>query len=78
MCNQCQCKNDKYDVCSIVGYMPINFCCEQCIGYENRHSCEHYQLNPSKVDPKKQIHVATNENTVEKKNEEVTLIINKR
>ena len=79
MCNECKCSNDKYDVCSIVGYMPINFCCEQCIGYENRHSCEHYQLVSSKLDPKQHIHVTTNmENTVEKKNEEVTLIINKR
>ena len=80
MCNQCQCSNDKYDVCSIVGYMPINFCCEQCIGYENRHSCEHYQLVSSKLDPIKHIQVATKnmKNISEKKSEEVTLIINKR
>ncbi len=78
MCNQCQCSNDKYDMCSIVGYMPINFCCEQCIGYENRHSCEHYQLVFSKLDAKKHVITKNIENTTGKKNEQVTLIVNKR
>ncbi|MHA1669693.1 MAG: hypothetical protein ACTSV5_03845 [Promethearchaeota archaeon] len=80
MCNQCKCSNDMYDRCSIVGSIPINFCCEQCVDYENRHSCEHYQLESSKLDPKKHINVVTTnmENRTEKKSEEVTLIINKR
>jgi hypothetical protein len=78
MCNQCQCSNDKYNMCSIVGYMPINFCCEQCIGYENRHSCEHYQLAFSSVDARKHIITTNMENTTAKKNEQVTLIVNKR
>ncbi|MBY9003886.1 MAG: hypothetical protein KGD73_07930 [Candidatus Lokiarchaeota archaeon] len=79
MCNECQCSNDMYDRCSIVGCMPIHFCCEQCAGHELRHSCECYQLDCSKLDTKKQIHVTTNmENTTQKKSEEVTLIINKR
>ncbi|MBY9017564.1 MAG: hypothetical protein KGD66_01920 [Candidatus Lokiarchaeota archaeon] len=77
MCNQCECSNDMYDKCSIVGCMPINFCCDQCVGYENRHSCECYQLESSKLDPKKHINVVTT-TTTEKKSEEVTLIINKR
>jgi len=79
MCNQCQCSNDMYDRCSIVGWMPINMCCDQCVGHENRNSCEHYQLESSKLDPKKHIHVTTSmENIAEKKSAEVTLIINKR
>lgn len=79
MCNQCQCSNDMYDRCSIEGCMPMHFCCDQCVGYENRHSCEHYQLDYSKLDPKKHIHITPNmENISEKKSEEVTLIINKR
>ncbi|MHA1703998.1 MAG: hypothetical protein ACTSWK_17230, partial [Promethearchaeota archaeon] len=68
----------KYDVCSMVGYMPINFCCEQCVGYENRHSCEHYQLQSSTLDSKKHINVITTNNTNEKKSKEITLIVNKR
>lgn len=79
MCNHCQCSNDMYDRCSIVGCMPIHFCCDQCVGYELRHSCEHYQLDISKLDPKQHIHVTANmENTTKEKSEEVTLIINKR
>ena len=80
MCNQCQCSNDMYDRCSIVGCMPISFCCDQCVGHEIRHSCEHYQLDYSKMDPKKHITVVTTnmENTTVEKSEEVTLIINKR
>ena len=79
VCNQCQCSKEMEDHCSILGYMPTNFCCENCIGYENRHSCEHYQLDVAKLAPKKQISITTTmENVKEKKNDEVTLIINKR
>ena len=37
MCNNCNC--DDYDKCSIVGYMPIGFCCEKCILYDAMHTC---------------------------------------
>ena len=37
MCNNCNC--DDYDKCSIVGYMPIGFCCEKCNIYEVTHTC---------------------------------------
>jgi len=37
MCNNCNC--DNYDKCSIVGYMPVGFCCSKCILYDEKHTC---------------------------------------
>ena len=37
MCNNCNC--DDYDKCSIVGYMPLGFCCEKCNLYDEKHTC---------------------------------------
>ena len=37
MCNNCNCEN--YDRCSIVGYMPIGFCCSKCTLYDAQHTC---------------------------------------
>jgi hypothetical protein len=37
MCNNCNC--DAYDQCSIVGYMPIGFCCTKCFLYDEAHTC---------------------------------------
>ena len=37
MCNNCNC--DNYDKCSIVGYMPIGFCCSKCYLYDEEHTC---------------------------------------
>lgn len=37
MCNNCNCEN--YDKCSIVGYMPIGFCCSKCYLYDEQHTC---------------------------------------
>ncbi|MFX0005609.1 MAG: hypothetical protein ACFFA7_06690 [Promethearchaeota archaeon] len=37
MCNNCNC--DSYDQCSIVGYMPIGFCCTRCYLYDEVHTC---------------------------------------
>jgi len=37
MCNNCNCEN--YDQCSIVGYMPIGFCCSKCVLYNEEHTC---------------------------------------
>ena len=42
MCNHCDCGQGMAEQCSILGSMPIGFCCENCIGYENRHTCEYY------------------------------------
>ncbi|MEJ2250549.1 MAG: hypothetical protein P8Y70_01380 [Candidatus Lokiarchaeota archaeon] len=39
MCNNCNCEN--YDRCSIVGYMPIGFCCSKCDLYDESHTCLH-------------------------------------
>ncbi len=37
MCNNCNC--DNYDKCSIVGFMPIGFCCSNCYLYNEEHTC---------------------------------------
>ena len=37
MCNNCNC--DNYDKCSIVGHMPIGFCCSKCYLYDEEHTC---------------------------------------
>ena len=37
MCNNCNCEN--YDKCSIVGFMPIGFCCSECYLYDVNHTC---------------------------------------
>ncbi len=37
MCNNCNC--DNYNKCSIVGYLPIGFCCSYCIIYDEHHIC---------------------------------------
>jgi len=37
LCNNCNCEN--YDKCSIVGYMPIGFCCSKCNLYDDTHTC---------------------------------------
>ena len=37
MCNNCNC--DHYYQCSIVGFMPIGFCCSECVLYDEMHTC---------------------------------------
>jgi len=37
MCQNCNC--DFFDRCSIVGYMPIGFCCESCFLYDAHTTC---------------------------------------
>ncbi|MFX1377415.1 MAG: hypothetical protein ACFFA0_16575 [Promethearchaeota archaeon] len=37
MCQNCNC--DFFDRCSIVGYMPIGFCCENCYLYDKNATC---------------------------------------
>ncbi len=37
MCNNCNC--EAYDQCSIVGYMPVGFCCTKCYLYNEVHTC---------------------------------------
>lgn len=37
MCNNCNC--DSYEQCSIVGYMPVGFCCSKCDLYDEAHTC---------------------------------------
>lgn len=37
MCNYCECENS--DKCSIVGNIPLGFCCPKCIYYTGDHAC---------------------------------------
>ena len=37
MCHNCNC--EFFDRCSIVGYMPVGFCCENCYLYDEHHTC---------------------------------------
>jgi len=37
MCKNCNC--DFFDRCSIVGYMPVGFCCENCYLYDEYKTC---------------------------------------
>ncbi|MHA1148280.1 MAG: hypothetical protein ACTSR8_08540 [Promethearchaeota archaeon] len=46
MCNNCNC--EMYDHCSIVGFMPIGFCCSKCILYDEFHTCLTTQSHPAK------------------------------
>ena len=38
MCKQCSCYN--YEKCSIVGFIPVGFCCELCILFSNENVCD--------------------------------------
>jgi len=37
MCQNCNC--DFFEKCSIVGFMPVGFCCENCYLYDVYHTC---------------------------------------
>lgn len=39
MCHNCNC--EFFDRCSIVGYMPVGFCCEKCYLHNEHHTCLH-------------------------------------
>ncbi len=76
MCNNCNC--EAYDQCSIVGYMPVGFCCTKCYLYNEQHTCLESRTKGkvSKIEPVS----ATIENgvlkvVVRKDEKEVPLII---
>jgi len=76
MCNNCNC--EAYDQCSIVGYMPVGFCCTKCYLYNEQHTCLESRTKGkvSKIEPVS----ATVENgvlkvVVRKDEKEVPLII---
>ena len=45
MCNSCNC--DAYDRCSIVGYMPVGFCCSKCVLYDEKYTCLKTKAKPA-------------------------------
>lgn len=77
MCNNCSCGQDMSSHCSILGSMPTVFCCESCIGYENRMSCEHYSVHLVKAFADSNRVKIVSEVEEKEQDEKVTLIINK-
>ena len=61
MCQNCNC--DIYEKCSIVGYMPIGFCCTYCILHDERHVC----LGTEKVPGEKEEQIKIISSTIEGK-----------
>jgi len=42
MCNYCEC--EEIDRCSIIGNMPLGFCCPKCVNYDEAHTCINYKM----------------------------------
>ena len=42
MCNYCEC--EEIDRCSIIGNMPLGFCCNKCVNYDEAHTCVNYKM----------------------------------
>ena len=83
MCNHCDCGQGMQDHCSILGSMPVGFCCENCIGYVNRLTCENYIRYAAKnvgvsANHLKIVSESKNAQKVKQKADTVTLIINKK
>ena len=51
MCNNCNC--EAYDQCSIVGYLPVGFCCTMCYVSDEAHTCLESRTKEkmSKIEP---------------------------
>ncbi|MHA1282644.1 MAG: hypothetical protein ACTSQP_09075 [Promethearchaeota archaeon] len=63
MCNNCNC--DMYYKCSIVGFMPIGFCCSNCYLYDENHTCLKMQLQKEKKSGKTMSKVTPIRTTIE-------------
>jgi len=77
MCNNCNC--EAYDQCSIVGYLPIGFCCTKCYVFNEAHTCLESKTKEkvSKIEPVSATIEGGVLRVVIRKNEkEVPLIIN--
>lgn len=51
MCNRCDC--EAYLKCSIVGTIPIGFCCDKCLYYNGDKACFRSKMNVVKKIPPK-------------------------
>ncbi|TXT59418.1 MAG: hypothetical protein BAJALOKI2v1_210019 [Promethearchaeota archaeon] len=51
MCNYCSCEN--YLKCSIVGNIPLGFCCDKCDYYNGDQACLRSKMNVIKKIPPK-------------------------
>lgn len=59
MCKECSC--DNIEKCSIIGFMPIGFCCEKCQLFVDECLCENVkEITKSEISDKeiKLIHAA--------------------
>ncbi|MBD3254848.1 MAG: hypothetical protein GF383_07130 [Candidatus Lokiarchaeota archaeon] len=82
MCNNCNCEN--YEKCSIVGYMPVGFCCSRCDLYDERRTCLKMQTKRGLKKPAKSEEVRPISTSIEngilkvvigKENEEIPIFI---
>ncbi|MFX1571187.1 MAG: hypothetical protein ACFFB0_00390 [Promethearchaeota archaeon] len=76
MCNNCNC--EAYDRCSIVGFMPVGFCCTKCVLYDEEQTCLHASLKGkvSKIEPiSTKIEDGVLKVVVKKDNKEIPLVI---
>lgn len=55
MCNSCSCENA--DRCSVVGCVPVGFCCPKCEFYNESLDCIRSQVRVSKVKPELTAHL---------------------
>ncbi|NVM44012.1 MAG: hypothetical protein HWN79_03755 [Candidatus Lokiarchaeota archaeon] len=77
MCNNCNC--EAYDQCSIVGYLPVGFCCVNCYLYNEAHTCLESRTKEkvSKIEPvSATIEDGVLKVVIRKDEKEVPLIIN--
>lgn len=49
MCNSCSCDND--DKCSVVGCVPLGFCCPRCELYNESLDCIRSKVLVKKAKP---------------------------
>ena len=54
-----------YYKCSIVGFMPIGFCCSNCYLYDENHTCLKMQLQKEKKSGKTMSKVTPIRTTIE-------------
>jgi len=80
MCNSCNC--EAYEKCSIVGYLPIGFCCSRCVIYDEVHTCLSTKVKGAREEEKGEIKLISTsiegkllKVVIEKKGQEIPIYI---
>ncbi len=63
MCNNCNC--DDYELCSIVGNMPVGFCCSRCYLHDENCTCLKMKTKRIEVLNEKEPHINPIRTTIE-------------